>query len=452
MLYDQVLTNGEVFFYDVKARRFRREILNIGLSNDQICELSSDTLEGAQTIDLKALTVFPGCIDSQVHFREPGLTHKEDIESGSRAAACGGITSFFEMPNTQPPTTTRHEFNRKMQIAAEKSWVNYAFYIGAQKEDLADLIELQNEKSSPGIKIFMGSSTGSLLVDDPQILESIVQSAQRLLIIHAEDEALLKKQKALAQKSHSVLDHPVWRSPEAALKATAEITELALKHKKRVHILHVSSQEEAEFLALQKKRHPGLISFEILPQYLVMHAPDCYHRLGTKAQMNPPVRERRHQEALWRAVLTGVTDVMGSDHAPHTLEEKSKLYPDSPSGMPGVQTMLPVMLNEASKSKISYERVCELFTEAPRQVFGCHTKGRIARGADADLTIVDLKKTFRVEPSWLQSKCGWSPFENETLTGYPTHTMVMGRWALRDGQLQKPCGKPISFVHHQPST
>ncbi|MCB0350339.1 MAG: dihydroorotase, partial [Bdellovibrionales bacterium] len=395
-------------------------------------------------IDCKGLHILPGAIDTQVHFREPGLTQKETIESGTRAALFGGITGVFEMPNTKPPTTDIQALREKLEIAKNTAVVDYAFYAGATQENLKQLQQMEALPGCSGIKIFMGSSTGSLLLYSEEHLKEILSNTVSTIAIHAEDEDRLTERKkiVLEQPGHVEL-HPVWRDAESAIIATKKILTLARQHNRKVHILHVTTAEEVEILS----QHRDIASFEITPQHLTLFAPDCYERLGTLAQMNPPIREKRHQEALWKAVTSGLVDVIGSDHAPHTLEEKKQTYPDTPSGMTGVQTILPLMIHHSLNGKLSLLRTVELLSQNPAKLFGIKSKGKITVGFDADLTLIDLKAKKEVKNSWIQSACGWTPYDGMTLNGAIIATLVGGEVVMRDDQvLSRPRGRPLEFI------
>jgi len=440
MKHKLAINNGSVVVNH--AGQFKIEALNIGIDNGQISALSLHPLEAEQIVDARHLHILPGVIDSQVHFREPGMTQKEDLESGTAGAALGGVTTVFEMPNTQPPTTSPARLEEKFQLAAGRAWVNYAFYGGAANDNLDEISAMENTPGCSGIKIFMGSSFGTLLVDQDDVLEQVLSRCHRRAIIHAEDEARLKERKAIVLASKDVRQHHIWRDPQSALLATERLLRIARKLNKKIHVLHITTKEEVELLA----RNKDIATFEITPNHLTLVAPDCYERLGSLAQMNPPVREKVHQDALWRAIQDNIADIIGTDHAPHTREEKAKEYPQSPSGMPGVQTLLPVMLTHVHNGKLSLERFVELVCENPRRVFGCQSKGRIDLGLDADFTIVDLKKTRTIENSWIQSRCGWTPFDGMKATGWPTHTIVGGEIIMENDQLLLPGrGKKVLF-------
>lgn len=440
MALDLVINNGQVFIH--QRGKVSSASLNIGVQDGKIQELSVRPLEGREVIDARNLYVLPGVIDSQVHFREPGPTHKEDLETGTRAAALGGITSIFEMPNTKPPTTTAAAHREKLRLAQGRAWVNFAFFLGASEDNLDQLAEIETLPYCPGIKVFMGSSTGSLLVPDDASLTRLLKAGRRLVIVHSEDEFRLRERKHIADEGKDVHLHPVWRDVESALSSTKRILRLAREANRRIHVLHVSTAEEIQLL----RQHRDIASVEVLPNHLTLFAPDCYDRLGTLAQQNPPIREKHHMEGLWAGIQDGTVDVIGSDHAPHTREEKAKTYPESPSGTPGVQTMLPIMLDHVNAGRLSLVRLVELVCEGPRRVFGCPHKGRIDVGLDADFTLVDLLKQKRIENSQQATKSGWTPFDGKKVTGWPIATVVGGNIVMRDDEiLGSPTGRPVEF-------
>jgi dihydroorotase len=380
-------------------------------------------------------------IDTQVHFREPGLEHKEDLETGSRAAVMGGVTAVFEMPNTRPLTTTAEALADKVRRARGRMFCDFAFYVGGTRETIDDIPALERLEGSAGIKVFMGSSTGDLLVDDEPSLDRIVARISRRAAFHAEDEARLKMRASL-RRPGDASSHPVWRDEQAALIATQRLVRLAEKHGRRVHILHVSTAEEMEFLA----GHKDWASVEVTPHHLTLAAPDCYRRLGTYAQMNPPVRDERHRAALWAALAGGVVDVLGSDHAPHSREEKDHPYPETHSGMTGVQTLVPIMLDHVNAGRLSLERLVDLISAGPQRLFGIRGKGRIAAGWDADLTVIDLKRRQTITNGWIASRCGWTPYDGVAVQGWPVGTIVRGRRVMWEGEIAAPAhGEPIRF-------
>jgi dihydroorotase len=393
-----------------------------------------------ETIDAAGLHMLPGVIDTQVHFREPGLEHKEDLESGSVSAVLGGVTAVFEMPNTKPPTTSGAALASKVAAAIGRMHCDFAFFVGATRDNVEELAELERLPGAAGIKVFAGSSTGDLLVDDEETLARILGTIRRRAAFHSEDEARLKERVAV-QRVGDPSSHSEWRDPIAALASTERLLRLATEAGKRIHILHVSTAAEMDLLAL----HKDVASVEVTPQHLTLATPEAYERLGTRAQMNPPLRDRTHQERLWWGLSQGVVDVLGSDHAPHTLDEKSGSYPATPSGMPGVQTLVPVMLDHVNAGRLSLARFVDLTSAGPQRLFGIAGKGRIAVGYDADLTIVDLKAERVIENSWIGSKCGWTPFAGRKVTGWPVGTVVRGRLAMWEGEIGSAGGAPVRF-------
>lgn len=440
MAYDILIKNGTV----VSSKGSQRADIGIeGCKITKVGDLSD--CDAPTVIDAAGKHVLPGIVDTQVHFREPGNEHKEDLESGSCAAVMGGVTSFFDMPNTQPSTTTKEALEQKLSLAAGRCWTNYAFYVGASPDNVAELPELEKLPGCAGIKIFMGSSTGTLLIDDERVLEQVLTNGTRPCAIHSEDEARLKQRKPAFETIDDPRNHPVWRDVETAVISTKKLIELARKTGRRVHLLHVSTADEVELF--DSARRDGVpITSEVTPQHLYFFAPDCYEDLGSLAQMNPPIRDSWHQMALQKAVSEGLFDIIGSDHAPHTRAEKELPYPKSPSGMPGVQTMLPVMLDFVTEGLIQLEDAVRMLCEKPADVFGIKGKGYIQEGYDADIALVDLYLTKIVSKGMIQSKCGWSPFEGEALTGWPTDVIVNGNICVKDGELVgKPNGRMLEF-------
>ena len=417
---------------------------DVGLAGGRIIELGSlDPAAAGEVFDARGLTVLPGVIDTQVHFREPGLEHKEDLESGTRSAALGGVTAVFEMPNTKPSTTTTASIEDKLTRAAGRAWTDHAFFVGAAEENQDELAELERLPGVCGVKIFMGSSTGNLLVDDDETLLQVLKKGRRRVAVHAEDEARLRERLALVRGGAGVDQHPVWRDEETAIRATTRLLRLAREAGRRVHVLHITTAQEMELLA----QHKDLVTVEVTPQHLTLAAPDCYQSLGSFAQMNPPIRGAEHREALWRAVAQGIVDVVGSDHAPHSREEKAGDYPATPSGMPGVQTLLPLLLDHMNQGRLSLERLVDLTSAGAQRIYNISGKGRIAVGYDADLTLVDLKARREITEDWLASKCGWSPFAGLEISGWPRATIIRGRVVMReDSLLGEPVGRPVRFL------
>ena len=402
--------------------------------------------KAVEIFEARGLHVLPGVIDTQVHFREPGNEHKEDLESGSRAAVLGGVTAVFEMPNTNPPAITRLAIEDKFARATGRMHCDYAFYVGATPQNIGALGMLEEIPGVAGVKAFLGSSTGALLLDQEESILAALRGGRRRVAVHSEDEARLRERRALA-KFGDPRTHPFWRDVETARLSTERVLRLARVAGRRIHLLHVTTEEELPLLADAR----DLATVEVTPQHLTLAAPGCYDRLGTWAQMNPPIRESRHRDALWQAVREGLVDVIGSDHAPHTRAEKEKTYPDTPSGMPGVQTLVTVMLDHVNAGRLTLERFVDLSSAGPARVFGIGSKGRIARGYDADFTVVDLKAKRKIENSWIASKCGWTPFDGMTTTGWPVVTIIRGQIVMRGGILiAGGRGAPIRFLETLP--
>jgi len=395
--------------------------------------------ERDRLLNAKGLTLLPGAIDPQVHFREPGLEYKEDLFTASCACAKGGITSFLEMPNTRPLTTTQATLDDKLKRASEKSVVNYGFFIGATSENLPDLL---NAHPTPGIKIFMGSMHGDLLVNQEEKLEAIFAQGKRLIAVHAEDQERINKRRQEFSGITNPAIHSTIQDNEAALLATKLALKLANKYQRRLHILHLSTGEEAELLRQEK---PSWVTAEVTPQHLLLNISD-YHKIGTLAQMNPPLRSPVDNEILWKALLDGVIDFIATDHAPHTLEEKGKGYPNTPSGMPGVETSLPLMLTQAMQGHCSVQQVAHWMSSAIAIAYQIPNKGLIEVGYDADLVLVDLEKYHPVLREELLTKCGWSPFEGWNLTGWPVVTIVGGNIVFEEGKVNTNIrGKALTF-------
>ncbi|MCG6122364.1 MAG: dihydroorotase [Microvirga sp.] len=436
-VFDLILKGGTVVNHDGEGVR------DVGVRNGRIAEIGDLSAASAgRVVDCRGLHVLPGVIDSQVHFREPGMEHKEDLESGSRAAVMGGITAVFEMPNTNPQTTTPEALADKIARASGRMHCDFAFWVGGTHENARDIPELERLPGAAGIKVFMGSSTGDLLVEDDEGVSEILSRTSRRAAFHSEDEQMLRDRKGLRIEGDPS-SHPVWRSPEVALACTRRLVRIAHETGAKIHVLHISTAEEMEFLV----DHKDVATCEVTPHHLSLIAPDAYARLGTYAQMNPPIRDAAQVEGVWRGVTQGVADVLGSDHAPHTREEKDAVYPATPSGMTGVQTLVPVMLDHVSKGRMSLARFVDMTSAGPQRLFGIANKGRIAAGYDADFTIVDLKKTVTITNDWIASKCGWTPFDGVPVTGWPVGTIVRGEVVMWEGELSAPGrGATVRFI------
>ncbi|MFT9400185.1 dihydroorotase [Acetobacter sp.] len=432
--YDLVLKGGSVVLPDATV------ITDVYVRNGLIAAIGGQG-KAERTLDCTGLTILPGVIDTQVHFREPGATENEDLESGSRAAVLGGVTGVFEMPNTKPTTSTPEAVADKLARAKGRMWCDHAFYVGATSDNADQCGELEKLPGTAGIKVFMGSSTGNLLVSEDDMLERVFRSGRRRVAIHAEDEARLKDRVDYRVEGDPS-SHPVWRDDETALRATTRALRLARKTGRRVHILHITTPQELELIS----QHRDIATCEVTPQHLTLAGEEAYARLGTLAQMNPPIRSGAHRDGLWHWVSQGMPDVIGSDHAPHSLANKNKPYPASPSGMPGVQTLLPLMLDHVANNRLTLRRLVDLTSAGPQRLFGLVRKGRIAVGYDADFSIVDLKTTWTVGQDWLASKCGWSPFTGTQLMGRPVGTIVRGHQVMWEGTLaEQAIGEPLKF-------
>ncbi|OQW55011.1 MAG: dihydroorotase [Proteobacteria bacterium SG_bin9] len=435
--YDVILRGGTVVNQDGEGQR------DVAISSGRIVAIGSlGSASAGETIDCKGLHILPGVMDTQVHFREPGLTHKEDLETGSRGAVLGGVTAVFEMPNTDPLTITAETFTDKVKRAHHRMHCDFAFFIGGTRENYRDLPELERAPGCSGVKVFMGSSTGSLLVEDDGGLRDILKVIRRRAAFHAEDEYRLNERKPLRIEGDP-RSHPVWRDPVAALKATERLVTIARETGARIHVLHISTKEEIAYL----RDHKDVASAEATPHHLTLAAPECYERLGTRAQMNPPVRDASHRDMIWYGIHQGIIDVLGSDHAPHTAEEKAKVYPASPSGMTGVQTLVPIMLDHVNAGRLSLARFVDLTSAGPARLFNMAMKGRIAAGYDADFTIVDLKREETITNKWIASRAGWTPYDGVKVKGWPVGTFVRGQRVMWQGEITTPStGEPVRFL------
>jgi dihydroorotase len=417
---------------------------DIGVAAGKIAAIGDLTRFSADVVfEAAGLHVLPGVIDTQVHFREPGAEHKEDLEAGTRAAALGGVTAVFEMPNTAPPTTTAEAIADKLARAKGRAHVDHAFYVGATDENADELGDLERLPGVCGVKTFMGSSTGTLLVGDDDGLDRVIRNINRRGAFHAEDEARLNARKTLAREGDWA-SHAEVRDDQTGLIAVERLVAAARRHGKRVHVLHVSSAIEMEFLATAK----DVATVETLPQFLTFIAPGVYEQLKGFAQMNPPIRYARDHAALWSlGIEQGVVDIIATDHAPHTREEKAQPYPKSPSGMPGVQTLVPVMLTHVNEGRLSLARFVDLSSHGPQRVFGIANKGRMALGYDADFTVVDMRARRIIRSEDQATRCGWTPFDGFEAKGWPMATIIRGQVVMRDGEITTPSnGGPLRFL------
>ena len=433
--FDLILSGGTVVNQDGAGVR------DIGVSDGRIIgtgDLKSS--DAGERVDCAGLHVLPGVIDSQVHFREPGLEHKENLETGSRAAVLGGVTAVFEMPNTRPLTTSEAALADKVARASGRMHCDFAFWVGGTRENAKDLTELERLPAAAGIKVFMGSSTGDLLVDDDEGVASILRNTRRRSAFHSEDEFRLREREGL-RVDGAPSSHPVWRDEITALQCTQRLVRIAGRERARIHVLHVSTAQEIGFL----RRHKDIATCEATPHHLTLSAND-YATLGTLIQMNPPVRDAGHRDGVWRGISQGIVDVLGSDHAPHTLAEKRKPYPASPSGMTGVQTLAPIMLDHVNAGRLTLERFVDLTSHGPQRLFGIAGKGRIAAGYDADFTVVDMKRREVITNGQAGSKAGWTPYHGREVTGWPIGTIIRGKRIMWEGEIvAKGQGEAVRF-------
>ncbi|CAI3932115.1 Dihydroorotase or related cyclic amidohydrolase (AllB) (PDB:1J79) [Commensalibacter communis] len=438
MHYDLILKNGICIF------PWGEEKANIGIKNGRILSLTVGTHDDAdQVIDAQGLHVLPGLMDCHVHFREPGNALVETIETGTKAAALGGLTTVFDMPNTNPATADLETVQWKQKRASETSWINFGFYIGATRENTKDLASLETQKGVCGIKVYAGSSTGSLMVEDDASLEQVMLHGHRRVCYHAEDEYRLQERKKLFCEGMPYENHSKWRDEECAFLGTRRIIALARKTGRPAHILHTTTQEELEWLV----DHKDIATVEVLVNHLTQIGPECYERLGGFAVMNPPIRDQRHYDACWEAIRNGVVDVVSSDHAPHDPTLKAKPWLCCPSGMLGVQTIVPLMLNHVNEGRLSLSRLADVMAANPARIYGMPTKGRIQVGYDADFTLVDMGKKNRITNDWIASPAGWTPYDQVEVKGWPMVTIVKGRVVMQnDEMLETPKGQLVNFL------
>jgi len=435
--YDLIVRGGEVVNHAGRGRA------DVGMRDGRIAAIGDlGQASAGEVLDATGLSVLPGVLDTHVHFREPGLEWKEDLESGSRAAVLGGVVGVFEMPNTEPSTTDAETLADKVARAAGRAHCDHAFYLGATHENARFLGELERLPGCCGVKVFMGASTGSLLVADDEGVAAVLKHTRRRTAFHSEDECCLAEHRPLA-RTGDWTSHPEVRDAHCAMLSTERLIRLARAAGRLIHVLHVTTAEEIDFLA----GHKDIATLEVTPQHLTLAGPPAYEQLKGLAQMNPPIRDEAHRSGLWKGVASGVVDSLGSDHAPHTLEEKARPYPASPSGMPGVQTLVPVMLTHVAEGRLTLERFVDLTSAGPQRLFGLAGKGRMAVGYDGDLTLVDLKARRTIRREEMATRVGWSPFEGLEAKGWPMATVIRGRVVMRDGEVTAPAGgRPIRFA------
>lgn len=435
--YDMIVRGGTVVNHDGIGSA------DVGVIGGKVAAIGDlSWADAGQVIDATGLHVLPGVIDSQVHFREPGAEQKETLETGARAAVLGGVTTVFEMPNTDPTTTTFDALADKVARGRARMACDFAFWFGATGDNTDLLPEAERMEGCAGIKVFMGASTGSLLVAETDAVRRVLASGRRRVAVHSEDEARLR-----ARKGHQVAgdpsSHPVWRDAEAARANTERLIGLAYETRRPVHVLHISTADELPLLAAAK----DLITCEATPHHLTFDGDVEYARLGTYLQMNPPVRGAAHRDAIFAALRAGLFDVLGSDHAPHEREAKDKGYPNTPSGMPGVQTLVPVMLTHVAEGRLTLQRFVDLTSHGPQRIFGMAGKGRLGLGWDADMTLVDLKAKREITDEWIASICGWTPYVGMHAKGWPVGTVIRGRQVMAEGEVLLPQGgEPVRFL------
>ena len=435
--YDVILKSGTVVNQDGEGVR------DIAIAEGRIAAIGSlGQASAAEVIDCKGLHILPGVMDTQVHFREPGLTHKEDLETGSRSAVMGGVTAVFEMPNTDPLTVSEQTFTDKVKPAVTACIAILRSSSAAPATTWPICRNWNARPAAPASRCSSARPPARSWWRTTKACAGSFKVIRRRAAFHAEDEYRLNERKHLRLEGDP-RSHPVWRDETAALMATQRLVKLAHETGKRIHVLHISTKQEIEFL----RDHKDVASCEATPHHLTLVAPECYERLGTRAQMNPPVRSADHRDGIWHGIEQGIIDVLGSDHAPHTLEEKAKTYPASPSGMTGVQTLVPLMLDHVNAGRLSLARFVDLTSAGPARLFNIACKGRIAAGYDADLTVVDLKRSETITDEWVASRAGWTPYHGVRVTGWPVGTFVRGRRVMWQGELVTPSGgEPVRFL------
>ena len=419
------------------------EAADLGVRDGRIAALGDlSTGSAAETIDATGLHVLPGLIDSHVHLRDPGDPAVETLATGTRAAVLGGIATVFDMPNTDPPIADRERLAWKRAYAEERIWCDVGLYVAGTKTNIDDIAALELEPGVCAVKVFAGSSTGNIMVEDDEHLERIMRAGRRRIAFHSEDEYRLQSRKPLFRSGMPYRSHMEWRDEECAYLGTRRLMALARRTGRPAHILHVSTAQELDYL----RDFRDLATVEVLVNHLTQVAPDCYDRLGGLGVMNPPIRGERHREAGWRAICDGRVDTIGSDPAPHARAAKALPWPDCPAGLTGVQTLVPVMLDHVNAGRLSLSRLVDLMAAGPARVYGLLGKGRLAAGYDADVTLVDMQRRRTIEDSWIASPCGWTPFAGMKVQGWPVATVVRGVPVMRDDEvLGQPRGRLAAF-------
>ncbi|MEK9283810.1 MULTISPECIES: dihydroorotase [unclassified Bradyrhizobium] len=420
------------------------EAANVGVSGGRIATLSAGASDTADhVIDASGLHVLPGLIDSHVHLRDPGDPAVETLSTGTRAAVLGGIATLFDMPNTNPPIADQAQLDWKRGFAEQQSFCDIGLYIAGAKTNIGELAHLESESGVCAIKVFAGSSTASLLVEDDEHLEKVMRAGRRRIAFHSEDEYRLQARKPMFSRGMPHRSHMEWRDEECAFLGTRRLMALARKTGRPAHILHVSTAEELGYL----RDYRDVATVEVLVNHLTQVAPDCYDTLKGFGVMNPPIRGERHREASWAALRDGIVDTIGSDHAPHARAAKELPWPDCPAGLTGVQTLVPVMLDHVNAGRLSLSRLVDLMAAGPARVYGLVGKGRLAAGYDADFTLVDMTAKRTIEESWIVSPCGWTPFAGKKIAGWPVATIIRGHTVMRDDEvLGAPIGRLARFA------
>ncbi|SDB74202.1 dihydroorotase [Belnapia rosea] len=419
------------------------EATDVGVRAGRIAAIGDlRTADAAETIDCTGLHILPGLIDAHVHLRDPGDPAVETLETGTRAALLGGLTAVFDMPNTAPSITDRERLDWKRGYLDGRAWVDVGLYVGASKKNIPELAALELQPNVCAVKVFAGSSTGDLLVEDDASLEAVMRSGRRRICYHSEDEYRLQERKPLFHSGMPHRNHMVWRDVDCALIGTQRLMTLARRTGRPAHILHVSTAEELELL----RDYRDVSTVEVLLNHLTQ-TDEAYDRLGGYAVMNPPIRDERHLRAAWAAIADGTVDVVGSDHAPHSRAAKERPWPDGAAGLTGVQTIVPLMLDHVSAGRLSLSRLVDLMCAGPARVYGATGKGRLAAGYDADFTLVDMKRERTIEESWIVSPCGWTPFAGHRCTGWPVMAILRGAVAMREDEvIGSPRGTGVRFA------
>ena len=420
------------------------EQTSVGVRHGRIAALAVGADATAdETIEATGLHVLPGLIDPHVHLRDPGDASVESIPTGTRAAVLGGLVAVFDMPNTQPSITNAERLAWKQGYAEQQAWCDMGLYVGGTKTNVAELATLETGRGVCGVKVFAGSSTGDLMVEDDENLERVMRAGRRRISYHSEDEYRLQARRPLFKSGDPYASHMEWRDEETAFLGTRRLMALARKTGRAAHILHVSTAQELDYL----KDFRDVATVEVLVNHLTQVAPDVYDTLKGFGVMNPPIRGQRHMDAAWAAVRDGTVDTIGSDHAPHPRAAKEKPWPDCPAGLTGVQTLVPVMLNHVNAGRLSLPRLVDLLCAGPARVYGAIGKGRLAAGYDADFTLVDMRRRRTIEEKWIVSPCGWTPFAGMSITGWPVATIIRGMAVMRDDEvLGSPRGRLVKFL------